>query len=226
MKRAFDLVVATVGLIFSLPLLLLVAVAVRLFDGTPVFFVQKRVGQFGQPFEMYKFRTMKEFSGASGSQLTVNGDKRITNCGNVLRKTKLDEMPQLLNVIKGDMSFVGPRPEVQHYVDKYTDHQKQVLKLKPGITDEASIQYVDESAVLSKSENPEQFYIEVVMPEKIRINLDYAKHSNLWTDIKVVFRTVFRVLNVHKADASNADLYQACPNQMNESAKQMTKDAA
>lgn len=226
MKRAFDLVVATVGLIFSLPLLMLVAAAVRLFDGTPVFFVQKRVGQFGQPFEMYKFRTMKEFRGASGSQLTVNGDKRITEFGRFLRKTKLDELPQLLNVIKGDMSVVGPRPEVQYFVDKYTDIQKLVLKLKPGITDEASIQYVDESAFLSKSQNPEQFYIEVVMPEKIRINLDYAKHSNLWTDLKVILRTVLRVCVVTKTDASDAELDHTCGNQVANSAKQVAKNPA
>lgn len=226
MKRVFDLVAATVGLFLLSPLLLLVAIAVRVFDGAPVFFVQKRVGQFGQSFEMYKFRTMRGGSGPVGSQLTVKGDERITNCGSVLRKTKLDEFPQLLNVIKGDMSIVGPRPEVQHYVDNYTVEQKQVLELMPGITDEASIRYVNESDLLLESKNPERFYIDVVMPEKIRINLDYAKHSNLWTDFKVVLRTVFRVLKVNEADASKTGLYQACPNQMDVSPRQTTEDAA
>lgn len=190
-----------------MPLMVCVGCAIWLCDGRPIFFLQKRVGRFGRPFTIYKFRTMRQCDSDTSPELTVTGDKRITQCGRVLRESKLDELPQLLNVIKGDMSFVGPRPEVAKYVAKYTPAQRRVLSLTPGITDEASIVFAHENQLLGKSQDPERLYIELVMPEKIRLNLRYSERATVISDIGVIFRTVFRILAVPtgRPDAASLD---------------------
>jgi lipopolysaccharide/colanic/teichoic acid biosynthesis glycosyltransferase len=197
MKRLFDVVASALGLIVLSPLLLLTALAVRLFDGAPVLFVQERIGRGGKPFRMYKFRTMKVNNG--GPQITVGGDARITKTGRALRKTKFDEFPQLWNVLKGEMSFVGPRPEVARYVDLYAPADREILNLKPGITDPASLIYSNESEILARQTDPEKYYVEVVMPHKIAINRAYAKHANLFTDLKMIAYTVLHGLGMKLA---------------------------
>lgn len=199
MKRIFDLTLCIPGLLVLSPLMLVIMLFIRMDGGKTVFFRQERVGKNGKPFRIWKFRTMVEDAEKLGKQLTVGEDPRITKTGRVLRKTKLDELPQLFNVLKGEMSFVGPRPEVPRYVDLYTDEQKDVLKLTPGITDLASIRYRDENELLAKSDDPEKTYIEEIMPEKIRINLEYAKNANVLTDLGVIFKTLFRVF-IRRAD--------------------------
>ncbi len=193
MKRIFDLSLCIPGLMVIWPVLLIIIFFIRRDGGQTVFFRQERVGLAGKPFRIWKFRTMVEDAEKLGRQLTVGADTRITPIGHWLRKTKLDELPQLFNVLFGEMSFVGPRPEVPNYVHLYSEEQKQVLKLKPGITDLASIQFRDESELLSQSSDPEKTYIEEIMPEKIRINLEYAKKANVFTDLNVILKTLFRV---------------------------------
>jgi lipopolysaccharide/colanic/teichoic acid biosynthesis glycosyltransferase len=193
-RRLIDLVAATAGLLIVSPLFALIAIAVKIDDGGPVFYRQERVGRGGQPFRMWKFRTMVKDADKQGPLLTVGRDRRVTRVGATLRKTKLDELPQLFNVITGEMTFVGPRPEVQRYVDLYTPEQRRVLALVPGITDEASIKHRHESEVLGRSEDPERTYVEEIMPEKIRINLEYAEHSTVASDLRVIMRTVTKIL--------------------------------
>lgn len=190
-KRSFDIVAATCGMILCAPLFLGVAAAIKLEDSGPVFFRQARIGYRGRSFPIWKFRTMVQDAPARGGPLTVEGDPRITRLGRVLRNWKLDELPQLLNVLYGDMSFVGPRPEVGQYVALYSPEQRQVLDLIPGITDPASIAYRNENSQLGKSENPERLYVETIMPDKIRINLEYARRATVWSDLKIILLTVF-----------------------------------
>jgi lipopolysaccharide/colanic/teichoic acid biosynthesis glycosyltransferase len=190
-KRAFDLFWSAMGLIALSPVFLIIALWIKLHDGGPVFFRQERVGLNGKPFRIWKFRTMVVNAERLGAQLTVGRDPRITPIGHFLRKTKLDELPQLINVLVGEMSLVGPRPEVPRYVALYTPEQRQVLSLKPGITDLASVKYRDESTVLGHAEDPERCYVETVMPEKLRINLEYAAQASVWTDFRVILLTVF-----------------------------------
>ncbi|MDH7578545.1 MAG: sugar transferase [Bacillota bacterium] len=190
-KRAFDLFWATLGLLMLSPLFVVIAVLIKLEDKGPVFFRQERVGYRGKSFRIWKFRTMVIDAEKCGGQLTVGRDPRITRVGYWLRKTKLDELPQLINVLLGEMSLVGPRPEVPLYVSLYTPEQRRVLDLVPGITDPASITYRNESEVLARSGYPEQKYIEEIMPEKIRINLNYAAKATVWSDIWVIIQTIF-----------------------------------
>lgn len=189
-KRALDLFGAAVGLFLLWPILLTVGLLVRLEDGGPVFFRQERVGHGGRSFRMWKFRTMVPDAERTGGQLTVGRDPRITSVGHWLRLTKLDELPQLLNVLIGEMTLVGPRPEVPRYVSMYTPGQLDVLTLRPGITDPASLRFRDEAAVLARSADPERVYIEAVMPEKIRLNLEYASRATVWSDLAVVLATL------------------------------------
>ncbi len=189
--RLFDRVAAGVGMALISPLLLGIAVAIWLDDGGPVLFRQQRVGRHGRPFFMWKFRTMVRDAERKGRQITVGRDPRITRTGHWLRRYKLDELPQLWNVVRGEMRLVGPRPEVQRYVDLYTPQQRAVLELMPGITDPASMAYRNESDLLAQTEDPEQFYISEVMPEKIRINLDYAARRTFRSDLMILFKTVF-----------------------------------
>lgn len=195
MKRLVDILLSLFGLLVLLPLFVVVAVAIVLDSKGGVFFLQTRVGKDNKDFKLCKFRTMGVDAERMG-QLTIGGnDSRITRVGHFLRRYKLDELPQLLNVLLGDMSLVGPRPEVRRYVDLYTPEQQQVLSIKPGLTDYASIKYADESELLAKAENPEQFYIKTVMPDKLAINLKYIKSRSLAMDMGILFKTIGKILS-------------------------------
>jgi len=188
-KRLLDVAASAAGLLALSPLLLAVAVLVRR-DGGPAFFRQERVGRDGRPFRMWKFRTMVPNAERLGPQLTAAGDPRITPIGRWLRRTKLDELPQLANVLVGEMSLVGPRPEVARYVARYTPEQRAVLALVPGITDPASLHYRGEERLLAAAADPERLYVEQVMPDKIRRNLEYARTATVLGDVAVVLRTL------------------------------------
>jgi lipopolysaccharide/colanic/teichoic acid biosynthesis glycosyltransferase len=194
-KRGFDLFFSAAGLLLLSPLLLLIAVAVKFADGGAVFFRQQRVGQFGRLFFLWKFRSMVMDAERAGPSITQSADRRITPIGRILRKTKLDELPQLWNVLHGDMSFVGPRPEVPRYVERYTDEQRQVLNLKPGITDAASLEFRREEELLSSTIDAESFYVEHCIPKKIELSLAYNRTANLWRDTQVVVKTVLPTLS-------------------------------
>jgi lipopolysaccharide/colanic/teichoic acid biosynthesis glycosyltransferase len=190
-KRLFDLFFATVGLILLSPLFLLLAALVKAADGGPVFFRQVRVGRNGRPFRILKFRSMVANAEKQGLSVTCDGDARITRIGRWLRKTKLDELPQLWNVFVGDMSLVGPRPEVPRYVAKYTLDQRRVLALKPGITDLATLKFRNEEELLRTAADTEKFYLDYCVPRKIELNLTYARTANVWEDTKIILRTLF-----------------------------------
>ncbi len=193
-KRAFDIFFSLAGLIILSPVFLLIGCLIRLESRGGIFFIQNRVGLNNCDFRLYKFRTMRADTERQG-QLTIGmRDPRITRIGFFLRRFKLDELPQLLNVLSGDMSLVGPRPEVRKYVDMYTGDQLKVLSVKPGITDYASIIYFNENEILGHSADPENDYIHVIMPEKLRINLIYTAKSNLVEDLKIIFRTLYRII--------------------------------
>ncbi|MBS7314550.1 MAG: sugar transferase [Candidatus Onthomorpha sp.] len=191
MKRLFDIVCSFFGLVFLSWLFVFVALWVGLSSRGGVFYRQRRVGRCNRDFTIYKFRSMRVNSDRQGL-LTIGGrDGRITKAGVFIRKYKLDELPQLFNVLRGDMSFVGPRPEVRKYVELYTEEQKKVLTVRPGITSLSSIKYRNENEILSRSDNPEQYYIDVIMQDKLAIELDYLEQRSLLTDIKVIFQTIF-----------------------------------
>ena len=171
MIRLFDILFSAIGLLLLLPVFLLIYIVIRLESKGGGFFVQERIGKDGKPFGLYKFRTMRTGSDSKGLITIGEHDERITRFGYFLRRYKLDELPQLWNVLKGDMSLVGPRPEVRKYVDLYTEEQREVLKVKPGITDYASIAYVNENEILGSADDPDQAYIEQVMPDKIKLNM-------------------------------------------------------
>lgn len=193
-KRLFDICASIGGLlVLALPFCM-VAIIIKLTSKGPVYFRQERVGKNGKTFRIYKFRTMTVNAEAQGMQITVGADRRITKIGQILRKTKIDELPQLINVLKGEMSFVGPRPEVPRYVELYSDYQKNILKIKPGITELASIVYRDENEVLAQSEDPEKTYIEEIMPKKIELNMEYMQKMSFWYDIKLIFKTFAAVV--------------------------------
>jgi lipopolysaccharide/colanic/teichoic acid biosynthesis glycosyltransferase len=195
MKRSFDIVFSLIGLILLMPLFFVVAVLIKLSSSGPIFYLQMRVGLNGNDFKLYKFRTMMVDADKKGL-LTVGGrDPRVTSIGYYLRKFKIDELPQLMNVLFGSMSFVGPRPEVRKYVDMYTEEQKNVLSIKPGITDYASLEYFNENDLLSRSENPEQVYIQEVLPAKLKLNLKYMREAGFFTDLKIIFRTLARIVS-------------------------------
>jgi lipopolysaccharide/colanic/teichoic acid biosynthesis glycosyltransferase len=189
-KRLFDVLFSGLGLLVLSPLLLVLALLIRLSDGGPAFFRQDRVGYGGRVFRLWKFRTMVVGAERRGGQLTVEGDDRITRLGRHLRRLKWDELPQLLNVLRGEMSLVGPRPEVVRYVALYSEEERRVLDLVPGITDPASIRYRDEERVLACCSDPERTYVESIMPEKIRLNLQYAVRATAWSDLVVILRTL------------------------------------
>jgi lipopolysaccharide/colanic/teichoic acid biosynthesis glycosyltransferase len=192
-KRLFDFVFSLFGLIFISPLLIIIAVFIKLNSKGPIFYKQIRVGKNNKDFKIFKFRTMHVNADKSGL-LTVGGrDPRITSIGFYLRKYKLDELSQLINVFIGDMSFVGPRPEVRKYVDLYTDNQKKVLLVKPGITDLASIEFRNENDILSEQKDPNQYYVDVIMPKKLEINLKYIAQRSFLKDFHVIINT-FRAI--------------------------------
>ena len=197
-KRCFDLLFSFLGLLFLSPVLLLVATAVKLGDGGPVFYRQERVGQGGCRFRIWKIRTMRVNADKLGPSITKNGDARITPVGRVLRKWKLDELPQFINVLWGDMSFVGPRPEVPRYVALYSDEQLRVLALRPGITDLATLEFRNEEELLAKAEDPEKYYREYCIPRKIELNLQYAARASLLTDLRLICATVVAIIRRHR----------------------------
>ncbi len=194
-KRLFDLCLTIPGLLVLWPAFLVIAVLIKLDDGGAVFFRQVRVGRGGRAFRVWKFRTMIARAEQCGGPLTVGDDPRVTRVGRWLRHSKLDELPQLFNVLAGQMSLVGPRPEVPHYVALYTPDQRRVLDLVPGITDPASIAYRDESALLAQAPDWERQYVEVIMPEKIRLNLAYAARATGWKDFLVVVVTLLSLVS-------------------------------
>ena len=192
-KRAFDLAASMVGLIVLSPLLLGCAVAAKLHDGGPMLFRHRRVGRGGEEFQMLKFRSMMVDADKIGGPLTVGADARITPIGRILRKSKLDELPQLFNVLAGEMSFVGPRPEVAKYVALYNADERRVLELTPGITDPASIAFAGENELLAAQPDPERYYIETIMPRKIAINLAYAENATVFSDVFTILKTFVRI---------------------------------
>jgi lipopolysaccharide/colanic/teichoic acid biosynthesis glycosyltransferase len=189
-KRLFDMVFSALALVLLSPLLAAVAVWVRLDSPGGIFFRQTRVGRAGRPFRIYKFRTMRADADAAGPAITVGDDRRITHAGHWLRRTKLDELPQFINVLAGDMSIVGPRPEVPRYVTLYpADLRDTVLSVRPGITDLASIEFRDESTLLGRSSDPERTYVEQILPIKLQYAANYASSHTLWGDLQIVART-------------------------------------
>lgn len=194
LKRTFDIIFSFLGLLFLSPFILIISLIVLAGSKGPAFFIQSRVGRNNKDFGLYKFRTMKTDSDRSGLLTVGNRDPRITNAGYYLRKYKLDEIPQLLNVLTGDMSFVGPRPEVRKYVDMYSVEQKNILNVRPGITDLASIKYRNENELLAGADDPEKYYINEIMPDKIRINLEYISDRSILKDIKIILKTLKALL--------------------------------
>lgn len=195
MKRLFDIFASGLGLLFLSPLFLVLAIWIKLDSPGPVFYRQVRVGRHNKDFRIYKFRSMKVGADKQGL-ITVGGhDPRITRSGYFIRKYKLDEFPQLINVFVGDMSLVGPRPEVRKYVDMYTPEQMHVLDVRPGVTSLASIRYRNENELLDKAEDPDQFYIDVVMQDKLAIDLEYVRNASFWYDIKLIFQTFWEIIS-------------------------------
>lgn len=193
LKRLVDIVCALGGLLLLVPLLVAVALAVLLDDGRPVLFRQERIGRNGKRFDILKFRSMRAHPHEAGPLITAAGDARLTRVGQVIRGWKLDELPQLVNVLRGEMTLVGPRPEVPRYVAHYSDAQRAVLALTPGITDPASLAFLDEERQLAAARDPERFYLDHAMPTKIALNLDYARTATCWSDLGVVIRTVMAI---------------------------------
>lgn len=193
MKRFLDIFLSCIGLIILLPFFAVIAMLIRYDSRGPVFFRQERVGKNFREFKIYKFRSMTVDAPGRGPQITVGGDKRVTRIGKFLRKYKIDELPQLINVLKGEMSFVGPRPEVRKYVELFKQDYQKLLKVRPGITDPASIKYSEEESVLSLSNNWEEDYIKRVLPEKIQLSSQYINHHNILIDLNLIFKTIFKI---------------------------------
>ena len=194
MKRIFDIVASGLGLLAFSPIFIILAIWIKLDSKGPIFYRQVRVGRYNKDFRIFKFRSMR-IGSDKGSLVTIGGrDPRITRSGYFIRKFKFDELPQLINVFAGDMSLVGPRPEVRHYVDYWTEEQMHVLDVRPGITDPASIKFRNENELLEKAEDPEKYYIEVIMQEKIKLYLEYVEKTSFWYDIKLIFKTFWVII--------------------------------
>jgi lipopolysaccharide/colanic/teichoic acid biosynthesis glycosyltransferase len=193
-KRVFDIAVSAVALLLLLPLFGLIALAIKLDSPGPVFFKQCRIGRNFRRFWIYKFRTMIADAPAQGGELTIGADSRITRIGGWLRQFKLDELPQLFNIIKGDMALVGPRPEVPRYVEMFRQDYEEILKLRPGLTDLASLKYRNEATLLARADNPEAEYIAHLLPDKIRLAKEYRRRAGLLFDLRLTARTVFTLL--------------------------------
>jgi len=193
-KRIFDLVLAIPSIVILSPIFLLCAVLIKIETSGPVFFTQERMGRGWKPFRLYKFRTMVKDASRIGPSVTSANDPRITRVGRILRKLKIDEMPQIINVIKGDMSVIGPRPEVRKYVEAFRDDYKDVLRIKPGMTDYALIAFRNEEEILSKFEDMEEGYLKEVLPKKIELYRKYMEEMSLLTDVKIFFKTILEIL--------------------------------
>ena len=194
-KRLFDIVCSLIGLIILSPLFLILAIIIVATSPGGVFFRGVRVGQFGKPFRIFKFRSMVKDAEGKGKWNVGDNDDRITLIGHFLRNTKIDELPQLINVLIGDMSLVGPRPELQVYVDMYTEKEKPILDLKPGITDWASITNFDQFEVFTKAKDPDEAYLEYIRPLKLQLQLYYREHNSFLNDIKIIFWTIYKVIS-------------------------------
>lgn len=195
MKRTFDLVTAVLGLILVSPVLLMTAGLIKCTSRGPVFFQQERIGRNFRPFRIFKFRTMVQDAPKLGGQITCGDDSRITLIGRLLRKTKLDELPQLFNVLKGDMSLVGPRPEVPRYVEMFREDYAEILRVRPGITDLASLYYRDEASLLGHADDPEEEYIRCILPEKMRLAKEYIAKASLVFDLMIILKTVLCIMS-------------------------------
>jgi len=197
MKRLFDVVVSLIGLIVLSPIFFVIAVAIKLESSGPVFYRGWRVGLHGKPFQIYKFRSMVQDADKSGVTSTSGTDSRVTRMGHVIRKFKLDEFSQLINVLVGDMSLVGPRPEVQKFVDLYTEEEKEILTLRPGITDWASIRFHNEGEIIEASgiADADEAYAKLIRPDKLRLQLKYLREHTLWIDFKILVCTVLTILS-------------------------------
>ena len=193
-KRLLDIFFSLIGILVLSPLFFIFSILIIADSGLPIFYLQTRVGKREKHFSLFKFRTMRKHSDKEGL-LTIGKDPRITSFGGFLRKYKMDELPQLFNVLIGDMSLVGPRPELKKYVDMYNEEQKKVLSIKPGITDYASIEYAQENEIIAKADNPEQLYIKEIMPAKLKLNLKYINEQNFFTDLKIIIKTIGKVLS-------------------------------
>ena len=191
-KRLFDLIFAIFGLILLLPFFLAISILIKIDSKGSVFFIQDRVGQDAFLFKIIKFRTMIT-SEEIKSTISIKGDVRVTRFGEVLRRYKIDELPELINILRGEMSFVGPRPDVPGYADKLNGDARNILKLKPGITSLASLKYSNEELLLSQQKNPIDYNNNIIYPDKVKMNLNYYKNHNLWIDIKIIFATIFRL---------------------------------
>ncbi len=194
MKRLFDIFLSFIGLLLLSPILLLIAILVKLSSKGTVFFTQIRIGKNFKPFKLYKFRSMIISDPKAGLPITSADDPRITKIGKILRKTKLDEIPQLLNVLIGDMSFVGPRPEVEKYISLFKNEYRIILSIKPGITDYAAIEFSNEEQILKKYSNPEEGYIKEILPKKIELYKKYLNDYSFKGDIKIIFATIYKIL--------------------------------
>lgn len=194
MKRLIDFIISFTGLILLSPFLFFISILIKISSDGSILFVQERVGKNGILFKMIKFRTMYKDHNDNNT-ISVKGDYRITKLGYFLRKYKIDELPELINVLYGDMSLVGPRPDVKGYADKLTGDDRKILKLRPGITGPASVKFINEELLLSKQENPKYYNDNVIYPEKVRINLDYFYNNSIWIDFKIIFATIFRISN-------------------------------
>ncbi|KAB1071430.1 sugar transferase [Tamlana haliotis] len=193
-KRCFDFVFALLGLIVLLPFFLIIIILIKFDSPGPIFFIQTRVGKDNKDFNIYKFRTMRAESDSKGLLTLGNHDSRVTNAGYILRRYKIDEFPQLINIIKGDMSFVGPRPELRHYVNYYSEDDMRIFQVRPGITGLASLKYRNEVELLEKADDPEKFFIETIIPDKLRYNKEYIKKQNFFFDVQLIMLTVIKVI--------------------------------
>ncbi len=193
-KRLFDITLSLIGLTFMLPLFAIIAILIKIDSQGPVFYKHRRVGKNFKPFGVYKFRTMVKDADKIGPQITSGGDPRITKIGRFLRKSKIDELPQLINVLKGDMSLVGPRPEVEKYVNLYKKDYQEILKVRPGITDISSVIYRDEEAVLKEQPNPDEYYKNILLPRKIQLAKKYVKNQSILLDLKIILATILKVI--------------------------------
>ena len=192
-KRFFDIIFSFFGIVFLFPVFIIVAILIKIDSSGPVFFLQERVGLNGKLFKIIKFRSMK-VNHNNSLKITLENDKRITNIGKKLRKYKIDEIPELINVFIGDMSFVGPRPDVPGYADLLLGENRNILKLRPGITSRASIKYANEEMILLNTDDPIAFNNDIIFPDKVKMNLNYYYNNNIWIDIKIIFATLFAVL--------------------------------